>query len=886
MSKKLYFFLIVSCSFISFSQNIIKGSVQNKIDKSAIAIGIILKSDKGNTAAYTFSDVSGKYTIETNKTGTFILTANAMGFASKSVEVILNGSDQTKIINFELEEKITELNEVIIQNERAITVKKDTIIFLAKAFLQGNEQVVEDLLKKIPGLNIEADGTIKVGNREVEKVMIDGDDMFERGYKILTKNMPVAPVEKVELLQHYSNNKHLKDIENSEKVALNLTLKDDFKRQWFGNATLGYGAISENFYDTKADLMNFGKKSKFYFLTNLNNIGSDATGDINNLIRPFRFDEPGSIGDNQSANTILGLGGDQPNLKQKRVNFNNAELLSLNSIFTISSKLKLKALVFLNSDEQDFFRNSLQSFTLGNTDFTNTEDYIGRTRTATGFGKLDLIYDVSKTKTIEFTSKFNKTNTRNNSNLLFNNDLFNEKLQSNNELIDNKIIFTNKFQPTKVFLLSARYINEKTPQQYSVNQFILNDLFTKNANNTIQKSTNSMQFAGVEAHMLNKKNNGNLFELKLGNQFRTDNLFTAFELRNNDNLLSTPLDYQNNLRYSTNDLYASAQYRLKINKIALSSAVDAHQLFNTLQTENTATTQNPFFVVPKVGFDWKINTKNKIITSYSFNTTNAGILDVYSSFVQTSFRSFSKGLEGFNQLESSAALLNYTFGNWGDKFFASTNLIYTTNNDFFSTNSIIAQNFSITEKIIIRDRSFLLFASNLDRYFKTIKSNLKIKLSGSQANFKNIVNNSDLREVKQLNATYGAELRSGFSGIFNYHIGSTYSFNEITTTTKNSFTDNMSFLDLSFVFNEKINFQLQAERYYFGNLDNANNKYYFLDLETRWTATKNKLTFFLSGNNLFNTTTFRNFNISDISTSQSEYRLLPRYVMLKMEFRF
>lgn len=96
----------------------------------------------------------------------------------------------------------------------------------------------------------------------------------------------------------------------------------------------------------------------------------------------------------------------------------------------------------------------------------------------------------------------------------------------------------------------------------------------------------------------------------------------------------------------------------------------------------------------------------------------------------------------------------------------------------------------------------------------------------------------------------------------------------------------MSFLDLSFMFSDKFNIQVQSERCFFGNLDKDNNKYYFLDLETRYVVKENKLTFSLSGNNLFNTEKFRSYNISDISISQTEYKLMPRYVLLKMEFRF
>jgi hypothetical protein len=274
-----------------------------------------------------------KYNLKTTESGNLVLQFSSLSHKTLTVDLVINPETKELSNDVVLTYEIEELDEVVLEYERPITIKKDTIIFDAKAFAQGNEETVEDLLRKIPGLNISADGTIKVGNQEIEKVMIEGDDFFEKGYKILTKNMPANPIATIELYQKYSNNKHLKGIEKSDKVALNLTLKDDFKRQWFGNINVGYGVVSANRYDVNSNLMNFGKKNKFYFLTNLNNTGLDLLGSINQLIRPFRINEPGSIGDNQSANLLLGLGGYTPNFEQKRVHFNNAEMLSLNSIF-------------------------------------------------------------------------------------------------------------------------------------------------------------------------------------------------------------------------------------------------------------------------------------------------------------------------------------------------------------------------------------------------------------------------------------------------------------------------------------------------------------------------------------------------------------------------
>ncbi len=881
----MLFFLFFT--FKGFSQ--IQGKVTDKNNNPLPFITVVLKKAVDSTfVSYSRTNTQGFYTLDTKEKGSFLLGFSSLGYAKQEQTITLLESTTPYIANAVLYEKVETLDEVVVQTTLDINQKKDTIVINAKAFAQGNEEVVEDLLKKIPGLHIEADGTIKIGGQEIEKVMVEGDDFFERGYKILTKNMPAQPIEKIELLQNYTNNRLLKGIEETDKVALNLKLDKDAKRIWFGNISIAYDAFAnENRYFAKGNLMNFGKKNKYYFLTNLNNTGYNATGDINHLIRPFRFNEPASIGDNQSISSLLNLTANPPNFKRSRTTFNNAEMASLNAIFNPTKKLKIKTLAFFNSDELLFFRNRKDNVQLNNSNFTNVENYELQNRNRIGFGKLDFIYSISNTQELETVTKYENAHFTSTSNLVFNAKATTENLKNPVTLLDQKISYTHKLTNRKVFLLTGRFINENSPQNYKVNKFLFKNLFPNtDANSIEQQLTQKMTFVGIEAHLLDKKEHNNLLEIKIGNSFRKDILNSTFSLLENNNFLVNPSEYQNQLAYTVNNLYTKIRYKYQLKKIKFVGNLELHQLFNKLSNQNNITeNQQPFYINPSIGLDWKINTKNRIRTSYSQNTTNAEIINTYSNFLLTSFRDFNKGTGSFNQLNASTLLLNYKLGNWSDRFFANVTFGYTKNHDFFSTNTQIKQNFTQAESIIIKDRESLNANTSLDYFLKKLSGNLKINFGFTQSDYKNVVNNSELRKIISENYQYGAEFKSAFNSFFDLNIGTKWLTNKIKTTMNNKFTDTMSFLDLTFVFNKKFNFDLQSERYFFGNLK-TNSTYYFLDFNARYTVKENKLTFMISGRNLFNTNTFTNFSISDIGNSTTEYRLLPRFILLKMEYRF
>ncbi|GGF19048.1 TonB-dependent receptor [Flavobacterium limi] len=856
---------------------------------NGVSFGNVLVKPKGSQSvvAFTHTDNDGKYFLELSETGHLEITFAAMSYKAVSL-IILVEENKKYIHNVVLTDEAMTLDEIIIQKEKPVTIKKDTIIFDAKAFAKGNETVVEDLLRRIPGLNISKNGTIKVGNKEVEKVMVEGDDFFEHGYKLLTKNLNASAVDNVEIYKRYSNNRLLKGIENSDKVALNLTLKKDIKTQWFGNMSLGYGVVSENRYEVRTNLMSFRKKVKYYGIGNFNNLGVDAVGDVDYIIRPVNSDGISNIGDTENANKLINLNGFRPNLKDDRTNFNNAELLSLNSIFTVSPKIKVKIMGFFNSDNNTFFRKGIDSYNSGDVSFTNFEDYTLNKKKTIGFGKFDFNYDISKNQMFEYVAKFNHQEDNTKTTLLFNDENTNEKLRENNQLIDQKAVYSNRFENNKVLIFTGRFIAEKTPQEYYNNFFLFQDLLPVGvkANDVRQISENKMQFSGFEAHLLAKKEKGNLLDMRIGIQNRLDVLNSKLEFADDENVINAPEGYNNKVKYNSGDTYFKTKYNHAFGRFAIGANLELHQLFTKLEIREENQSQNPFFINSSILALWEINKTHTIIGSYSYNTTNAKILDIFDGYVLTNYRSFEKGTGEFNQLQSNSLFLNYKFGDWDSKFSSNTSFNYYKNHDFYSTNTLIQPDCSQTEKIIIKNRSMFDLKADVGYLLSSISSIIKIDVNYSKSNYKNIVNNSDLREVKSETLILGPEWKSSFDGFFNYHLGSKWTITEFKTSVINKNTDNISFLDLLFVFNKNLNAEVQTERYYFGNLERQNSKYYFLDLRANYIVTNNKLSFSLSAKNLFDTRTFRQSYISDIVTSKTEYRILPRYVILKMDYRF
>lgn len=881
---KFYYCLMTLMLLGNFvSAQIITGKVTDSVQNPIGYANVIAKlTASGSIVGFTATDTLGMYSLKLKKSGNYTFIYSALSYATDSLNISII-TQQNEVKNISLKQQITKLNEVFVQTERPITIKKDTITYNVSTFLKGNESVVEDILKNLPGITVEQDGTVKVGEQEVEKIMVEGDDFFKKGYKLLSQNLNADVIDNVELYKKYSNNKLLKGIEDSNKIALNLTLKEDRNIDWFGNASITQGYGNGYLYSGRTNIMRFGEKAKHYFLANANNIGESSGGNSVFYADVSKIADVGTIGNGQFSNKLIGLNGFNIALKQNRYNFNSAELLSFNSIFKLSQKAKLKTNVLVDWLETDFRQSNIQNFTAGSEIFTNTQASQLVNDRFKFYGELDFDYDISKTKTLEIDTKYTQQQNEVSNQLIFNNDANNEKLSDINRRLDHKMVYSNKINDKTALIFSGRYIFEELPQDYTIDNFLYTEIFPNiEATQTQQIVNNKINVFGAEAHLLKRTETKNLFETKVGFLYRNDNLLSNLVL-SNDNQSITPNLYTNNLVYNVGDIYALSSYKFIFGKLSIRPKVELHHINNSKTSFDTQISDAVFFVNPNLVFGYKINDTNTLSLALSNTVSNATVINVLDNYVLQNFRGFYRGTSDFNQIEASSINFGYNLGDWSSSFFANFNIGYTKNQDFFSTNSFIRQNFAQVDAIVIQDREQWLANLKLDQYLNFISNNLKLNFQYSQSEFKNLVNSTNLRDVQNNLFSYGFEFKSAFDGVFNYYLGTTWQNNTIKTNVEFTNINTVSFLDLNFNY-KKLNVDLKTERYNFGNLD-TDNTYYFLDIISKYNLTK-EVSLSLKGLNMFNIQTFREVFISDINSSINEYRLLPRFVLLGIDFRF
>lgn len=279
MQKRYLFIVIFFVSQFSFSQKGTLSGVVNDMDKNPIQNSVIALLTPKDSILYRFtrSDKEGKYLIKDIKSGKYILTTSHSKYADY-VEDIEIKENENKLVSIGIISKSKLLEEVIIKGG-SMRIRGDTTSYRASDFKVDANANVEELLKKLPGIQVDKNGEIKAMGETVKKVLVDGEEFFGDDPGMATKNLRADAVKTVQVFDKKSDQAEFTGIDDGKsQKTINLKLKDDKKKGHFGKIDAANGPLIDIAprYNTNVMLSSFkGKRKISGFLLN-GNTGQDG----------------------------------------------------------------------------------------------------------------------------------------------------------------------------------------------------------------------------------------------------------------------------------------------------------------------------------------------------------------------------------------------------------------------------------------------------------------------------------------------------------------------------------------------------------------------------------------------------------------------------------
>jgi hypothetical protein len=231
----------------------------------------LLHPSDSTLAFYGITNAEGHYQIKKTKPGDYLLQVGYLGHIPYYQTVKLPLEEGHTMKTVVMQAVPLDLREVNIEAEHVpFLIKKDTIEYNAAAFRTRPDAVVEDLIKKLPGIEVDRVGNIKALGEDVQNVLVDGKEFFSSDPKVATKNLPADAIKRVQVYDKKSDQSELTGISDGERnKTVNLVLKDDKKKAWFGNLKAGGGTDAH--YRANAKVYRFTDKHQFAVLGMVNN---------------------------------------------------------------------------------------------------------------------------------------------------------------------------------------------------------------------------------------------------------------------------------------------------------------------------------------------------------------------------------------------------------------------------------------------------------------------------------------------------------------------------------------------------------------------------------------------------------------------------------------
>lgn len=909
MKKFLVLFFVTS---ISFSQNIkFEGFIQD-VGKSPLEMANVMAVNQVTKAmdSYAITNDKGKYLLNLKPNSNYIIKVSYLGMQSKEISL---ATVATNIVqNITLESGGIELEGVEIVREMPVSIKGDTIVYNADSFKSGTERKLEDVLKKLPGVEVNADGEIEVEGKKVTKLMIEGKDFFDGDTKLGVKNIPADAIDKIQVLRNFNDVSALKGLENGdENIAMNIKLKSGKKNFWFGDINAGGGTENKNTrYVANPKLFYYSPKYSVNLIANYNNIGElpFTVQDYFKFTGGFRsMMKKGGTNFNVSSND-LGISLLRNNRAKEietefgatNFSYNVTKAWSLSG-FAIISKTITDTETASQNNRTDEIRNS--SGTIINTLNTNQNTQeTAHQKSNLGLFKLSSSYKPNTKLQFDYDVLLKNSKQDEDNNLLselittdsngtppVNNiqDITTFKEQNPLSLSQNMSLYYTKSDKS-VFDIEIQHLYQDEDPFYNANlgqnPFPILGLQTQNRYNINQNrfvKTNKMDAKIDYYYMLTPKSNINF---TFGNTYSLQNfnshIFQILDNGTNNDL--NDADKNNDVSYNFNDAFLGLHYKFITGKFTFNPGFSFHNYNTSNDQLNTKFNDNFYRILPDVYALYQMKKAETLTYNYAVTNDFTDINRIVSGYTFNNYNSLFRGnrtLENALSQSHSLRYFKYNMFNFENIF---ANLNYTkrinavkSSADFSGINQVstaINSNFA--------DETLSGNASYGRSFARNYKASLNLGLNWSK--FNNI-QNTVFRTTESLTQNYSVKLATNYKKLPNLEIGYSITTNDYDGA---KFLTERPSAKIDYFFLESFSFVAEYEYYHYSNNSKTvNNEYDFLSASLIYQKTKDsKFEYKISATNLLNTQTLNDDSFTQFATRTSQYTVQPRYIIFGLKY--
>jgi len=847
----LKFVLIFSSQV--YSQSIhITGTVINEKKEAVEKVQVTLRRiNEGRIITYTQTAKDGSFELKRDiSSDSLELLFSCVGYAPQTHKILAN--NQPLLI--ELVVQNFALKEVVI-SPKSIIQRKDTISYLVSSFSAEEDRTIGDVLKKMPGVEVQESGKILYQGKELNKFYIEGSDMLGGRYGLATNNISYENVSRVEIMENHQPVKALEDVTFSDSPAMNIKLKEDAKSRWAG--TMKGGSGIPGLWVAEAVAMRFKAKTQSMNTYKGNNTGSES-------FEMNVFFPDGDLGSMQNAGlssyvnvSPSSAGG----IGNSRSNFNQTNNLTSNNLFKVGKDFDFITEFTGSFDRRESEYSAKTTYFLGE-DLISVED---KTENAYSFRKA-------------FTGKLQL---KSNQKQYYLNNTFNFNYDRNDPAIEILGTYPNSQK--------AKFENWTVSNNFDILRRRGEKVFTFRSNNELASKPQSLEVSKNNQTPICQdivlssfsSNNSMDYSFMIGKFRYNSPINLLYQYRQIENELDNVLNHLNTHKLRVN---TSPSFQYNINRVRFNLSVFLY--YQTISVGNQW--HSLYGANPSLSMNWIASPFLTLNTALSYSNQLPNENLFYYGNILNNYRQQTAGYIDFSTGNAATFSVRAEYKDVLKAFFANAGIIYTKRRN----TKISAQDF-IDDYILTyyqpgnTEIEMLSVSGSVDKGISLIKGTATISPAFSRYN-SNIVRNGITIPYSSDSYSLRGMVTSRAVSKCNLTYQASYSYNKNRMESNRQYFSSTRFTE-SFKVTYSLMKSLQmsyALEHYCNELNPDNYKHFiFSDVSVSYLP-GNRWELTCGVKNIFNENRYSSFIESELASFYRSYKIRPRNILLSATYRF